>query len=100
MGDAYEYPEIRMARFQYAMRWLPPNVRVDYGLRISDWLSGIAEAFGVALWLTMLPCAGSRGRFGDDGIPMTVCVVRLRGRRSGARGSGLSAGVRSMLIQK
>eukprot|EP00962_Isochrysis_galbana_P029796 scaffold9591_cov98-Isochrysis_galbana.AAC.3 len=30
MGDAYEYPEIRMARFQYAMRWLPPNVRADY----------------------------------------------------------------------
>jgi len=30
MGDTYEYPEIRAARFQYAMLWLPP-IRADYG---------------------------------------------------------------------
>eukprot|EP00962_Isochrysis_galbana_P053330 scaffold24758_cov129-Isochrysis_galbana.AAC.2 len=36
------------------------------------WLSSIAGALGVALWLTMLSCAGSRGRFGDDGIPMSM----------------------------
>eukprot|EP00962_Isochrysis_galbana_P009896 scaffold2741_cov134-Isochrysis_galbana.AAC.12 len=62
---------------------------------VSDWLSGIAEGFGVALWLTMLPCAGSRGRFGDDGIPMTVSF--------GTEAEGAaraSAGVRSMRIQK
>eukprot|EP00962_Isochrysis_galbana_P019672 scaffold5726_cov116-Isochrysis_galbana.AAC.3 len=35
-------------------------------------LSSITEAFGVALWLTMLPCAGSRGRFGDEWISMTM----------------------------
>eukprot|EP00962_Isochrysis_galbana_P042740 scaffold16060_cov107-Isochrysis_galbana.AAC.4 len=39
---------------------------------VSGWLSSIAEAFGVALWLTMLPCAGPRGRFGNDGIPMSM----------------------------
>eukprot|EP00962_Isochrysis_galbana_P012835 scaffold3641_cov116-Isochrysis_galbana.AAC.1 len=33
----------------------------------------------------MLPCAGSRGRFGDGGIPMTVSFGSDRGRRSGAR---------------
>jgi len=38
MGDAYEYPEIRAARFQYAMLWLPANVRADYGLR-DQWIN-------------------------------------------------------------
>jgi len=49
MGDAYEYPEIRMARFhpvrtQYAMLslvglWLPRNVRNVYdGLR-EQWIN-------------------------------------------------------------
>eukprot|EP00962_Isochrysis_galbana_P008602 scaffold2391_cov124-Isochrysis_galbana.AAC.4 len=38
MGDAYEYPEIRAARFQYAMHWLPANVRDDYGLR-DQWIN-------------------------------------------------------------
>eukprot|EP00962_Isochrysis_galbana_P038990 scaffold13937_cov108-Isochrysis_galbana.AAC.5 len=38
MGDAYEYPEIRAARFQYAMLWLPPSVRADYGLR-EQWIN-------------------------------------------------------------
>eukprot|EP00962_Isochrysis_galbana_P061954 scaffold48601_cov309-Isochrysis_galbana.AAC.1 len=27
-----------MARFQYAMRWLPPNVRGDYGL-CEQWIN-------------------------------------------------------------
>jgi len=35
-------------------------------------LSGFTEAFEVALWLTMLPCAASRGRFGDKWISMTM----------------------------
>jgi len=25
MGDPSRYPEIRMARFLYAMQWLPPD---------------------------------------------------------------------------
>eukprot|EP00962_Isochrysis_galbana_P029768 scaffold9569_cov142-Isochrysis_galbana.AAC.2 len=57
----------------------------------SGWLSGVAEAFGVALWLTMLPCAGSRGRFGDEWISDIHDhddVGRPRGRRSSARVSG------------
>eukprot|EP00962_Isochrysis_galbana_P022618 scaffold6764_cov115-Isochrysis_galbana.AAC.7 len=58
----------------------------------SGWLSGVAEAFWVALWLTMFPCAGSRGRFGDDWISMTMSVGRPRGRRSSARVSGQRAG--------
>eukprot|EP00962_Isochrysis_galbana_P008481 scaffold2348_cov114-Isochrysis_galbana.AAC.2 len=33
MGDARKYPEIRAARFQYAMLWLPKKIRADYGLR-------------------------------------------------------------------
>eukprot|EP00962_Isochrysis_galbana_P033480 scaffold11206_cov117-Isochrysis_galbana.AAC.21 len=55
----------------------------------SGWLSGVAEAFGVALWLTMLPCAGSRGCFGDEWISMTMSVgPEAEGRRSNARVSG------------
>eukprot|EP00962_Isochrysis_galbana_P004095 scaffold1141_cov128-Isochrysis_galbana.AAC.16 len=37
-----------------------------------DWLSGHSEAFAVAIWLTMLPCADSRGPFGDEWMSMTV----------------------------
>jgi len=33
MGDPSRYPEIRMARFLYAMKWLPPDLRADYQLR-------------------------------------------------------------------
>eukprot|EP00962_Isochrysis_galbana_P015487 scaffold4440_cov109-Isochrysis_galbana.AAC.2 len=33
MGDARKYPEIRAARFQYAMLWLPKKISADYGLR-------------------------------------------------------------------
>eukprot|EP00962_Isochrysis_galbana_P058630 scaffold31794_cov107-Isochrysis_galbana.AAC.14 len=33
---------------------------------VTDWLAGIAGAYGAGLWLTMLPDAGSRGRFGPD----------------------------------
>eukprot|EP00962_Isochrysis_galbana_P044927 scaffold17550_cov119-Isochrysis_galbana.AAC.2 len=35
-------------------------------------LSGKTEAGEVALWLTMLPCDASRGRFGDSWRSMTV----------------------------
>eukprot|EP00962_Isochrysis_galbana_P019286 scaffold5611_cov132-Isochrysis_galbana.AAC.18 len=31
MGDPSRYPDIRMARFMYAMQWLPRNLRADYG---------------------------------------------------------------------
>eukprot|EP00962_Isochrysis_galbana_P006251 scaffold1690_cov118-Isochrysis_galbana.AAC.6 len=44
----------------------------ERGAQASGWLSGIAGANGLALWLTILPCAGSRGRFGDDSIPMSM----------------------------
>eukprot|EP00962_Isochrysis_galbana_P018867 scaffold5475_cov127-Isochrysis_galbana.AAC.1 len=37
MGDPSRYPEIRMARFMYAMQWLAPDVRADYGLR-QQWI--------------------------------------------------------------
>jgi len=49
----------------------------------------------VGLGLTLLSCAGSRGRFGDDGIPMSMSF--------GTEAEGAaraSAGVCSMLIQK
>eukprot|EP00962_Isochrysis_galbana_P009516 scaffold2651_cov118-Isochrysis_galbana.AAC.5 len=62
---------------------------------VTGWLSGIAEAKGMVLWLTILPCAGSRGRFGDDWIPMSMSV--------GTEAEGAaraSAGVCSMLNQK
>eukprot|EP00962_Isochrysis_galbana_P053336 scaffold24762_cov107-Isochrysis_galbana.AAC.3 len=54
---------------------------------VTDWLSGNTEAVEVALWLTMLPCdeftlAFRRRMDVHDG------VVRLGGRRSGARVSG------------
>eukprot|EP00962_Isochrysis_galbana_P019301 scaffold5613_cov133-Isochrysis_galbana.AAC.11 len=32
----------------------------------------VSESFAVAIWLTMLPCAESRGRFGDEWMSMTV----------------------------
>eukprot|EP00962_Isochrysis_galbana_P009334 scaffold2611_cov114-Isochrysis_galbana.AAC.6 len=37
MGDPAQYPEIRAARFQYAMQWLPPDLRADYQLR-QQWI--------------------------------------------------------------
>eukprot|EP00962_Isochrysis_galbana_P015088 scaffold4328_cov135-Isochrysis_galbana.AAC.9 len=37
MGDPEQYPEIRAARFQYAMQWLPPDLRADYQLR-QQWI--------------------------------------------------------------
>jgi len=64
-------------------------------LEQQNWLSGLTEAFEVALWLTMLPCAGSRGRFGDEWISMTMSF--------GAEAEGAaraSAGDCSMLNQK
>eukprot|EP00962_Isochrysis_galbana_P003571 scaffold1013_cov108-Isochrysis_galbana.AAC.1 len=59
--------------------------------------SGIAGAKGMALWLTILPCAGSRGRFGDDWISMSMSVGA---EAEGAARASASAGVCSMLIQK
>eukprot|EP00962_Isochrysis_galbana_P032830 scaffold10868_cov121-Isochrysis_galbana.AAC.5 len=62
---------------------------------VTDWLSGITEAIEVALWLTMLPCAVSRGRFGDAWMSMTVSFG------SEAEGAArASAGNCSMLTQK
>eukprot|EP00962_Isochrysis_galbana_P029124 scaffold9278_cov117-Isochrysis_galbana.AAC.10 len=60
---------------------------------VTGWLSGIAGANGLALWLTMLPCAWSRGRFGDDWIPMSMSF--------GAEAEGAaraSAGERASLL--
>eukprot|EP00962_Isochrysis_galbana_P053340 scaffold24766_cov120-Isochrysis_galbana.AAC.2 len=37
MGDPSRYPEIRMARFLYAMKWLLPDLRADYQLR-QQWI--------------------------------------------------------------
>eukprot|EP00962_Isochrysis_galbana_P027640 scaffold8693_cov119-Isochrysis_galbana.AAC.1 len=31
MGDVRKYPEIRAARFQYAMMWLPKKLSASYG---------------------------------------------------------------------
>eukprot|EP00962_Isochrysis_galbana_P017235 scaffold4961_cov114-Isochrysis_galbana.AAC.9 len=57
--------------------------------------SGHSEAFAVAIWLTMLPCAESRGRFGDEWMSMTVSFG------SEAEGAArASAGVCSILNQK
>ena len=39
---------------------------------IQSWISSIAGSNGVALGLTLLSCAGSRGRFGDEAMSMTV----------------------------
>jgi len=60
----------------------------------SGWLSSTAGAFGLALCLTMLPCARSRGRFGDDGMPMSMFGAEAEGA------ARASAGVCSMLVQK
>eukprot|EP00962_Isochrysis_galbana_P034868 scaffold11883_cov137-Isochrysis_galbana.AAC.1 len=56
---------------------------------VLNWLSSIAGSNCVALWLTLLSCAGSRGRFGDEAIPMSTSFgTEAEGRRSGARVSG------------
>jgi len=39
----------------------------------------------LALCLTMLPCAGSRGRFGDNGIPMSMSFGAEAERRTKER---------------
>eukprot|EP00962_Isochrysis_galbana_P021033 scaffold6185_cov132-Isochrysis_galbana.AAC.3 len=52
--------------------------------------TGIAGAYGVGLWLTMLPDAGSRGRFCADLSVGAVSVgPEAGGRGIGARVSGL-----------
>eukprot|EP00962_Isochrysis_galbana_P025184 scaffold7738_cov107-Isochrysis_galbana.AAC.10 len=59
------------------------------------WLSGHIESIVVALWLTLLPDDGSRGRFGDGGVSVAMSV--------GPEAEGAarpSAGVCSMLNQK
>eukprot|EP00962_Isochrysis_galbana_P057956 scaffold30592_cov112-Isochrysis_galbana.AAC.1 len=61
---------------------------------VTDWLSGNTEAFEVALWLTMLPCAASRGRCGDAWMSM---MVSFGSEAEGA--ARASAGVCSMLNQ-
>eukprot|EP00962_Isochrysis_galbana_P048977 scaffold20598_cov145-Isochrysis_galbana.AAC.1 len=37
MGDPALYPEVRTARFLYAMQWLPPDFRADYQAR-QQWI--------------------------------------------------------------
>eukprot|EP00962_Isochrysis_galbana_P041776 scaffold15406_cov119-Isochrysis_galbana.AAC.11 len=37
MGDPALYPEVRTARFLYAMQWLPPDCRADYQAR-QQWI--------------------------------------------------------------
>jgi len=41
-------------------------VSVDKHSVLTNWPAGIAGAYGAGLWLTMLPDAESRGRFGPD----------------------------------
>jgi len=53
-----------------------------------QWLSGHSEAFAVSIWLTMLPCTDSRGRFGDAWMSMTVSFG------SEAEGEGAASGAR------
>jgi len=36
-GDPSRYPKIRMARFLFALQWLPRDLRADYGLR-QQWI--------------------------------------------------------------
>eukprot|EP00962_Isochrysis_galbana_P013629 scaffold3863_cov166-Isochrysis_galbana.AAC.2 len=69
--------------------------RVDSRTDVVSRISSIAGSNGAALWLTLLSCAGSRGRFGDEAISMTVSF--------GAEAEGAaraSAGNCSMLTQK
>eukprot|EP00962_Isochrysis_galbana_P036575 scaffold12670_cov119-Isochrysis_galbana.AAC.7 len=51
MGDPAQYPEVRMARFLYAMQWLPPDLRADYGAR-QQWIdNNMSYLDGFALGL-------------------------------------------------
>eukprot|EP00962_Isochrysis_galbana_P025131 scaffold7723_cov100-Isochrysis_galbana.AAC.4 len=59
MGDPSRYPEIRMAaRFLYAMQWLPPDLRADYGLR-QQWIDNNMTYLD-ALVLALLQDCGTR----------------------------------------
>eukprot|EP00962_Isochrysis_galbana_P036777 scaffold12774_cov153-Isochrysis_galbana.AAC.6 len=49
MGDPAQYPEIRTARFLYAMQWLPPDLRADYQAR-QQWIdNNMSYLDGLAL---------------------------------------------------
>eukprot|EP00962_Isochrysis_galbana_P038991 scaffold13937_cov108-Isochrysis_galbana.AAC.6 len=49
MGDPALYPEIRTARFLYAMQWLPPDLRADYQAR-QQWIdNNMSYLDGLAL---------------------------------------------------
>jgi len=69
---------------------------------VTNWLSGHTGSNVVALWLTLLPDGGSRGRFGDGGVSVSMSVFRDHvGRPKGRKGAArASAGDCSMLIQK
>eukprot|EP00962_Isochrysis_galbana_P024374 scaffold7467_cov140-Isochrysis_galbana.AAC.3 len=59
----------------------------------TSYIRDIGGPNGVALWLTLLSCAGSRGRFGDEAMSMTVSFG------AGAEGAArASAGGYSMRI--
>jgi len=87
-----------MAAFD-PMSWSVPILVLSVSVRrhfvVLNWLSSIAGSNCVALWLTLLSCAGSRGRFGDEAIPMSTSF--------GTEAEGAaraSAGVCSMLNRK
>eukprot|EP00962_Isochrysis_galbana_P008171 scaffold2224_cov107-Isochrysis_galbana.AAC.1 len=68
MGDARKYTEIRAARFQYAMLWLPKKLHADYELRLrQQWIDNNLTYLGAEL-LVVLTAVGLV-------CPHTRCVV-------------------------
>ena len=82
-----------MQGFGWLCQW--PVVSVDRKTVVTDWLASIAGAFCTGLELTMLPDAGSRGRFCAD---MSVGAVSA-GPEAEEAGRA-SAGSTSMLNPK
>eukprot|EP00962_Isochrysis_galbana_P033929 scaffold11428_cov105-Isochrysis_galbana.AAC.11 len=79
-----------------ARLWLALPVSVDRKSVVTNWFAGIAGAIGMGLGLTMLPNAGSRGRFCAD---MSVGGAVSAGPEAEEAGRA-SAGSTSMLNPK
>eukprot|EP00962_Isochrysis_galbana_P000230 scaffold59_cov119-Isochrysis_galbana.AAC.5 len=75
MGDPAQYPEIRAARFQYAMQWLPPDLRADYQLR-QQWIdNNMSYLDGLAL--AVLQAQDSDFRRGTWSVYHNLYMCRL-----------------------
>eukprot|EP00962_Isochrysis_galbana_P040547 scaffold14708_cov108-Isochrysis_galbana.AAC.1 len=76
MGNPAQYPEIRAARFQYAMQWLQPDLRADYHKLGNNGSTTTTCPISTVsrspfFMLKMLPFVGIRGLF----TTISICAA-------------------------